>query len=145
MTDKLRPADYRFVERLLYDQKTHDTAIAEMEAELDDMVSSCSASIIEGSSSGGEPGSQTEAAVIIRMDSVKGKSLQAKIRDKRRQKKAISEAMKVLTDTECQLVHIKYHLEKSSRECMQIMGYEKSHFYRMKNELVAKIGRFLGL
>ena len=142
---KLTRSDYRFVERLLYEQKTHETAIVELQAELDELIDPCSTSIIEFSPSGGECSSHTENSVIKRMDSVRGKTIQDEIRIRKRHQKAISEAISKLSDTEAQLVWLKYNLEKSYRECMQIMGYEKSHFYRIKGDVVCKVGRFLGL
>jgi len=144
--DKLRPADYRFVERLLYEQKTHATAMAEIQAELDDLMTPCSSSIIFDFELGGSgEGSHPENNAISRFESVKGKTLRDEICVRERHHKAINEAVEKLSDCEAQLIRLKYNLEKSSRECMQIMGYEKSHFYRMKNEVVTKVGRFLGL
>jgi len=143
--NKLTPSDYRFVERMLYIQKTQKTAIAELEAELDDLIRPCSASILENSPCSSDKEGHTEKSVMNRMDTVKGKSLQSQLTDRRRQKKAIDEAIDKLDDTEAQLVWLRYDLEKSYRECMQIMGYEKSRFYELKNRVVLKVGRYLGL
>ena len=144
MTKKLASSDYRFVERLLYEQKTHDTAIAELQAELDDLMTPCSSSIIEFGV-GGDCDSHPEKNTIRRTESVKGRTLRDEIRVRKRHQKAISEAVTKLSDNEAELVWLKYNLEKSYRECMQIMGYEKSHFYRLKNDVVCKVGRYLGL
>ena len=145
MAKKLASSDYRFVERLLYEQKTHETALAVLEAELDDLMTPYSASIIEFGCSGTDYGSHPEKNTISRSETVRGKTIQDEIRIRKRHQKAISEAISKLSDTEAQLVWLKYNLEKSYRECMQIMGYEKSHFYRLKNDVVHKVGRFLGL
>ena len=144
--EKLIKNDFRFVEKLLYQQKTHDSAIAEMEAELEEMVPDYSSSIIEYSHD--KPhrrDSEPERWTIIRNESIRGKYLHGRIAERKRHKKAITEAKKALDDLENQLVYLKYDLEKSSRDCWLTMGLQKSRFYEMREEIVVKVARFLGL
>ena len=145
-TDKLPSADYRFVERLLYQQKTHDTAIAELEAELDDMLPSSTSSFVTFGHNQKNPElTEPERIVDKRLYSVRGKYLQEEITRRKRHQKAISEAMQALNDTEAQLVFLYYNLEKTPRDCWRTMGYEKSRWYEIKHEVVCKVARFLGL
>ena len=145
-TDKLPSADYRFIERLLYQQKTHDTAIAELEAELDDMLPSSTSSFVTFGHNQKNPElTEPERIVDKRLYSVRGKYLQEEITRRKRHQKAISEAMQALNDTEAQLVFLYYNLEKTPRDCWRTMGYEKSRWYEIKYEVECKVARFLGL
>ena len=143
--EKLPQSDYRFVERLLHQQKTHDTAIAELQAELDDMLPSCSVSVVPLSHGGTKPLTEPERIADKRLHSVRGKYLQEEIARRRRHQRAVSEAMQTLSDTEAQFVWLYYHLEKSPRDCWRTMGYEKSRWYEIKHEVVRKVARYLGL
>ena len=144
--EKIPSSDYRFVEKLLYQQKTHDTAIAELLAELDDMIPSASASFVVFDHNPKNPElTQPERIVDKRLHSVRGKYLQEEIARRRRHQKAISEAMKALNDTENELVWLYYHLEKTPRDCWRTMRYERSRWYEIRAETVCKVARFLGL
>ena len=144
--EKIPKSDYRFVEKLLYQQKTHDTAIAELEAELDDMLPSSTSSFVVFDHNQKNPElTEPERTAERRLHSVRGKYLQEEIARRRRHKKAISEAMKALSDTEAQLVFLYYNLEKTPRDCWRTMGYERSRWYEIKTETVCKVARFLGL
>ena len=144
--EKIPKSDYRFVEKLLYQQKTHDTAIAELEAELDDMLpSSTSSFVVFDHNPKGSELTEPERIVDKRLYSVRGKYLQEEIARRKRHKKAISEAMKALSDTEAQLVFLFYNLEKTPRDCWRTMGYERSRWYEIKNEVIFKVSRYLGL
>lgn len=143
--EKMPQGDYRFTERLLYQQKTHDTAIAELQAELDDMISAASSAATTDGKRGKAELTGPERMTEKRLFSVRGKYLQEEIARRKRHQKAVSEAMRVLSDTESQLVFLYYHLEKSPRDCWRTMGYEKSRWYEIKHEVVRKIARYLGL
>ena len=144
--EKIPSNDYRFTEKLLYQQKTHDTAIAELEAELEEMIPSASASFVtfDHNPKGSEL-TQPERIVDKRLYSVRGKYLQEEIARRKRHQRAITEAIKALSDTENQLVWLYYHLEKTPRDCWRTMGYERTRWYEIKNETVCKVARFLGL
>ena len=142
---KLPQSDYGFVERLLYQQKTHDTAIAELQAELDDMLPSRSVSVVPLSYGGTKPLTEPERIADKRLYSVRGKYLHEEIARRRRHQRAISEAMKALNDIENQLVWPYYHLEKTPRDRWRTMGYERTRWYEIKNQTVIKIARYLGL
>ena len=144
--EKIPRNDYGFTEKLLYQQKTHDTAIAELEAELDDMLPSSTSSFVTFDHNQKNPElTEPERIVDKRLYSVRGKYLQEEIARRKRHKKAITEAMLCLDDLEARLVFLKYHLEKSSRDCWRSMGLQKSRWYETKDEVVYKVARFLGL
>jgi len=78
---KLRDSDFRYVEKLLYDQKTHDAQIALLEEELEEMLPAFSSSIVKFSHDEGMVGdSQPEEWAIIRNESVRAKELHGEIR-----------------------------------------------------------------
>lgn len=145
--NKLLRSDYRWVEKLLYMQKTHKAAIAELEAEMEDMMPSASASIVtfDHNTKNVRGDSQPEKWAVKRSESMRAKEIHGEIRKRKRHQKAISEAMECLDDLESRLVFLKYHLEKSSRDCWLSMGLQKSRWYEMKNEIVYKVARYLGL
>ena len=144
--DKLPSADYRFIERLLYQQKTHDTVIAELQAEMDALMPSATASVVTFSHNrGASELTQPERIADKRLYSIKGRYLTEEIARRRRHQKAISEAMKALSDTEAQFVWQYYLLEKAPRDCWRTMGYERTRWYEIKNQTVIKIARYLGL
>jgi hypothetical protein len=147
--DKLSNRDFAFVERLLYDQKSHDTAIAELEAELtellDNLLPSSTASFVDMSESKGEMISQPERWAIKRDENLRVKYLRGRIAERKRHKRAISEARTSLSDEENQLVWLKYDLCKSVRDCRRTMHYEKSKIYSMRQDVVHKVAKYLGL
>ena len=147
--EKISKHDFRFVEKLLYDYKTHDTAIKEMEAELQDilenMFPNASASYVDMSEPKGETDSQPEAWVIKRDENLRVKYLRGRIAERKRHKAAIAAARESLDDMENQLVWLKYDLEKTSRDCWRSMGLQKSRFYEIREEIVTKVARFIGL
>ena len=144
--EKIPRNDYGFTERLLYQQKTHDTVIAELQAELDEMLPSSTSSYVTFDHNQKNPElTEPERIVDKRLYSVRGKYLQEEIARRKRHKRAISEAMKALSDTEAQLVFLYYNLEKTPRDCWRTMGYERSRWYEIKSETVCKVARFLGL
>jgi len=147
--EKLPKHDFRFVEKLLYDYKTHDTAIKEMEAEMHDilenMFPNASASYVDMSEPKGQTDSQPEAWAIKRDENLRVKYLKGRIAERKRHKAAIAAAREALDDLENQLVWLKYDLEKSTRDCWRSMGLQKSRFYEIREEIVNKVARFVGL
>jgi hypothetical protein len=147
--EKLPKHDFRFVEKLLYDYKTHDTAIKEMEAEMHDilenMFPNASASYVDMSEPKGQTDSQPEAWAIKRDENLRVKYLKGRIAERKRHKAAIAAAREALDDLENQLVWLKYDLEKTARDCWRSMGLQKSRFYEIREEIVNKVARFVGL
>ena len=149
----LRDADFRFVEKLLYQQKTHDTAIAELMAELDEMMPNCSTSVVRFShDKPHRKNSEPEEWTIRRSESVRGKYLQDEIRKRKRHQKAISEAMLCLDDLESRLVFLRYHEEKTHGYCARSLNLwdGKEHvplrtYWRMRSRVLEKVARFVGL
>lgn len=144
--DKIQGNDYRFVEKLLYEYKTHETALVELQAELEDMMPSATASYVTFDHNQKNPElTQPEAITARRLDSVRGKYLNGRIAERRRHQRAIKEAREALNDMENQLVRLYYDLEKSARDCWRTMGYEKTRWYEIKQEIVSKVARYLGM
>ena len=95
--DKLRRGDFRYIEKLLYDQKTHESAIHVLESELkevlEDLLPSSTASFVDMSESKGEAISQPERWAIKREENHRVKDLRYEISKRKRHQRAISEAM----------------------------------------------------
>ena len=148
---QMRDNDYRYVEKLLYEQKTHDSIIAELDAELEEMMPAYSSSVVKfNHDEGMVGGSQPEEWAIIRNESVRAKEVHGEIRRRRRAKAAISEAMQSLNETESQFVFLRYQQENSHSHCSRALGLwdKKRHgpsntYWRMRKRLLGKIGRFV--
>ena len=147
--DKLTGGNFRYVEALLYSQKTHDSAIAELEAELEqlleDLLPSATASYVDMSEPKGEAESQPEKWTIKRDENLRVKYLKGKIAERKRHRAAVTEARQSLSDEENQFVWLFYDLGKSVRDCRRTMHYEKSKIYQIRQDVVMKVARFLGL
>lgn len=147
--DKLTGGNFRYVEALLYSQKTHDSAIAELEAELEqlleDLLPSATASYVDMSEPKGEADSQPEKWTIKREENVRVKHLRGRIKERKRHKAAISAARQSLSDEENQFVWLFYDLGKSVRDCRRTMHYEKSKIYQIRQGVVKRVAGFLGL
>ncbi len=143
---KLMDSDFRWVEKLLYMQKTHETAIRELEAELEDMLPSCSTSVVRFShDKPHQRASQPEAGAILLNDSLRAREIHEEIRRRKRHKVAVSAARESLSDIENQFIWLFYDLDKSIRDCRRTLHYEKSKIYKMRTEIVHKVAEFLGL
>jgi DNA-directed RNA polymerase specialized sigma subunit len=147
--EKLYKNDFRFVEKLLYDYKTHDTAIAETEAEIQKILSnlypSATASFVNLAEPKGEMDSQPEAWTIKRDENLRIKYLRGRIAERKRHQKAIKEARESLDDLENQLVRLFYDLDKTARDCCRTIGLQKSRFYEIREKIVHKVAKFIGL
>ena len=146
---ELSRGDFRYIEALLYAQKTHDTAIAELEAQLlevlDELLPGGSGSYVDMTAAKGETDSQPEAWTIKRDENFKVKELRTEIAKRKRRRAAVSAARQSLSDDENQFVWLFYDLDKSVRDCRRTMCYEKSKIYSMRQDVVKKVAQFLGL
>jgi len=103
---------FQQVEKMLYDYKYLDQAIANLEAELEAIMPQTSTSLIkvgQGSTRTLFDTSQTERWGIKRAES----RLREKLLEKRRHKKAIKEIREQLTDEENTFIWLRYDLEKT--------------------------------
>ena len=147
--DKLTRGNFRYVEALLYAQKTHDTAIAELEAQLlevlDELLPGGSGSYVDMTAAKGDTDSQPENWTIKRDENLRVRELRTEIAKRKRRRAAVSAARQSLSDEENQFVWLFYDLDKSIRDCRRTMHYEKSKMYDMRKEIVKKVAAFLGL
>ena len=140
---------FRQVEKLLYDYKYLDQAIANLEAELEAIMPQTSTSVVklgQGSTKTPFDTSQTERWGIKRADS----RLRAKLLEKRRHKKAIKAAREQLSDEENTFVWLRYDHEKPHDEVMEALEsrghpYSRRSYYRMRRDVINKIARYLGM
>ncbi len=117
MTAKLRDDDARYIKYLLYEQRHQDAKIRELEEELDEMLPSCSSSIVRFSHDEGQAeDSQPEKWTIIRNESLRAKELYSELRKRRRQKEAVTRAVECMDKTESQIVILRYYNEQSHNQ-----------------------------
>mgnify|MGYP000900642799 CR=1 FL=1 len=144
---KRKPSYYRQAERLLYDYKTYDLAIKNLEAELENIMPQVSTSLLKlGEGSTATPfQSQTEDWAIKRIESPRAKRIIKLLTEKKRFKKGIGEVREQLTDEENTRVWMRYDLEKQHQEIWEAMHMSRSAYFEFKNKVIEKIARYLGL
>jgi len=148
---KLRTQEIRYIEALLYNQKSHDSIIAELEAELEEMLPAFSSSIVKFSHNDGMvETSQPEEWTIIRNESVRAKELYSEIRRRKRAKAAISEALQCMTEEECRFVFLRYQQEHSHKQCARALSMwskkkqgPSNTYWRTRRRVLEKVGRFV--
>ena len=140
---------FQQVERLLYDYKYLDQAIANLEAELEAIMPQASTSVVrlgQGSTKTPFDTSQTERWGIKRADS----RLRARLLEKKRHKKAIKAAREQLTDEENTFVWLRYDKEKTHDEVMEALEkkghpYSRRSYFRMRRDVINEIARYMGI
>ena len=149
--NKLSKSGFQFTEYLLYTAKTHESAIRELEIELEKAIASMDdiypikASCIDGMPHGTGTSSPTENHAIRRADNIQVKCLKTRIEELERHKQAIDDAKLYLSDTEKLFIKLKYDREKSSSACWREMHIEKSRWYEMRQEIIQKVARYIGI
>lgn len=140
---------FQQVEKMLYDYKYLDQAIANLEAELEAIMPQTSTSLIkvgQGSTRTLFDTSQTERYGIKRAES----RLREKLLEKRRHKKAIKEIREQLTDEENTFIWLRYDKEKTHDEIMQVLEDKgqpcsRRQYFYMRKQIINKIARYMGL
>lgn len=149
--NKLSKSGFQFTEYLLYNAKTFETAIRELEIELEKVIASMNekypigAANLDGMPHGTGVSSPTESLAIKRADNIQVKCLKNRIEEIQRHKAAIDQSKQYLTDTEKLFIKLKYDREKSSQACWREMHIEKSRWYEMRQEIIHKIARYIGI
>ena len=138
---------YKQTERLLYDYKTYDSAIRNLEAELENIMPQISTSLLKlGEGSTATPFcSQTEDWAIKRVESPRARRTLKMLAEKKRFRKAIKETRGQLTDEENTFVWMRYDLEKPHQEIWEALHMGRSAYFEFKNKVIEKIARYLGL
>ena len=135
---------FRQVERLLYDYKYLDQAIANLEAELEAIMPQTSTSVVklgQGSTKTPFDTSQTERWGIKRAES----KLRARLLEKKRHKKAIKAAREQLSDEENTFVWLRYDHEKQHKEIWETLHMEERSYFRFRRKVIKKMAKALGL
>ena len=154
--DNLTRGNFRYIEDLLRMQKTHDSAIAELEAELaellEDLLPGGTGSFVDMTASKGETDSQPEAWTIKRDENLRVRDLRQDITRRKRHKAAVSEAMRYLDEADSQLVMLRYNLEKPHSYVAKKLNLwdRKEHvplstYWRTRRRVIEKVAGFLGL
>ena len=139
---------FRQVEKLLYDYKYLDQAIANLEAELEAIMPQTTTSLIKIGQGGARnpfDTSQTEHWGIKRAESPRAVRLQTLLREKRRHKKAIKGAREQLSDEENTFVWLRYDKEMPHEEIWEAMHMSRAQYFRFRKDVIGKIARYVGL
>ncbi len=135
---------------MLYDYTFHDSAIKELEAELKEILERLSpapkAATISAVGVGGySEHSEPEKWAIRREENPHVRYLRGEIEKRKRHREAVLKAREYLTDEEEQFVTLFYDQNRPIRDCKRIMKYEKSKMYQMRQDIVLKVSKFLGI
>ena len=148
-----KPSYYRITERLLYDYKTYESAIRNLEEELEILEPSLPAMKLDKVQvvTSKTVGSVTEDCAIKRAEGREGREgrgydeLRHMLLDKKRKQRAISQTRRQLTDQENTLIWMRYDLGKPHRMICEAMHMSRSSYFDFKGRLVAKVAKYLGL
>ena len=155
--DKLPENILRFTEKLLYEQRSHDTAIMMLEGELQDVLESLipasSASVVDMTASkSGDKHSQPEEYVIRQEENLHVKYLRSRIAERKRHQKAISEAVAALNEEEGLLVRLRYYERRRHNQCAKALHMwstlddrPSTSYWRFLRRLIRRIAKFIGL
>ena len=146
---------FKKTEKLLYDYKTYDLAIRNLEAELKTIMPQVSCSLIIVGQVGHKNTrtpfeSQTEEWAIKRAESPRAKRLLALLQEKWRWRKTIKEIRVGLTEEENTFICLRYERWKAHdevREILEEQGFPRSRrsYFRMRRRVIKKIAKFIGL
>ena len=140
-------SDFKFIEKLLYEYKTYESAIKLKEDELDEILPSASTSvvIIDHNTKNIQVDSQPEKWTVKRNESLRAKKLISDIRELKRHKAAVEAAIEGLSEKECQFVFLKYRERKQDHQVYKGLGMSRRNYQRFKWQTIAWIGKFLGI
>lgn len=152
MATRRKPNWFKKTERLLYDYKTFDTAIRNLEAELETIMPQATRSVImvgQGST-GSFFESQTEEWAIKRVESPRAKRLLRLLQEKRRWRKSIKEIRAKLSEEENTFLWLRYDLEKPHdevRETLAEQGFPMSRgtYFKLRREVIERVAKHMGL
>ena len=149
-----KPAWFRKTESILFDNKTYDLAIKNLERELDDIMPQASRSLVkmgQGSTKTLFEDSQTERWALKRAESPRARWLCGRILEKRRYRDGVREAKQHLSDEQNLFIQLYYDsvprmFDYEIRQKMEGAGYplSKNGFYRFRNGLVTFVAKYLG-
>ena len=146
--DRLSKSGFQFMEKLLYETKTYETAIQNLQYQLDNILGdmcTLKAATIDDMPHGTGTSSPTENMAMKRADNVQVKYLRNRINEMQRHKYAINTAMSYLTDTERLFIKLRYDLERAPLSCLKEMHIEKSRWYELRQEIIQKIAGYIGI
>ena len=139
---------FRKVEKLLYDYKYLNQAIANLEAELETIMPQATSSVVRlgrGGTKTSSDTSQTERWGIKRAESPRAVRLQSLLQEKRRQKAAIKGAREQLTDEENTFVWLRYDKEKAHDGIIEAMHMSRAQYFRFRKDVIEKMARYMGV
>ena len=144
--EKLDKQTYRKVEAILYEYKTYDSAIKNLEAEIEEIQPLASkGNFVPAQQTAVAPGdtSPTEGLAIYRLESKRALKLYSALKKKKARKEAIEEALSYANETERQIFELKYMQEKQHYEIFERLKLTKQGYSNKKDRFISKIAAFL--
>ena len=141
-----KPNYYRITERLLYDYKTYDAAIRNLQERIEEIEpqlypsNQLSADRVQTSQS---ITSTVERQVILMSE--EEWRIRKQLTEKKRLLRAVREARTHLTQQESELVWMKYDMEKSHVEVQRALSMPHATYYRCKKQVVDKVAKCMGI
>ena len=149
---RLRDNEFRYIEKILYDYGTYNTAIKALQAELDAVLAEllpgpkgASMNPDPGIMSTDEKSSEPERWTIKRDQNSYVRYLRERIEERNRHNEIVEAALPTLTDPEQMFCRLFYSQSKSIRACSSAMHYGPRRLYNMRHAVVNKVARFAGL
>ena len=145
--EKLDKQTYRKVEAILYEYKTYDSAIKNLQAEIEEiepLASKENVGPIQQTDVAPGDTSPTEGLAIYRMESKRALKLHSALKKKKARKEAIEEALRYCDEVERRIFELKYVEERGNKEVIDESALPQRTYNRIKDYFVKKIAVFLG-
>ena len=151
--NKLSDADYRFCERLLYDYRSQESAIAQLELELAQHLANMEPGP-RGATLGGEPKgwqddtgdcTEPERWAIMSEENTRSRWLREELARRKRHQRLIADALEAMTADESEFCRLFYGKSLSVRQVADRMHYSKSKVYIIRQSAVHVVGKYAGL
>ena len=147
MNEKLDKQTYRKVEAILYEYKTYESAIKNLEAEIEELEPFSrvdEAGAIKQHPAAPGDTSTTEGTVIYRLESKKALKLNAALKKKKARKEAVEACLRELSERQVKIFDLKYNRDYTHEHIAQMLGLFKSQYYIVKDKTIAEFSKYLG-
>ncbi len=150
--ERLTDNEFRYMEKILYDYGTYNTAVKALQAELDAVLAEMLPGA-KGASMNADPGiistdeksSEPEKWTIKRDSNSYVRHLRERIDERRRHNEIVEAALPTLTDQEMTFCRLFYTQGKSVKACAATMHYGARRLYNIRQAVVNKVARFAGV
>lgn len=137
---KLTSRQFRTVERILYDYTSYETAIRNLQIEIENINVRAGASIIKYSAEKPCFPYSPQERLYLRIE-----KLRNMMAEKSNRKEAVEKAVKVLSAEDMKLVELTYFEQLPKWRIWQLLRLPSSTYYKRKERVVSKVAKYLGI